>query len=148
MRKQPPDFETTDPATGQPHGMSLRRALYGLRQSPHVWNFTVDSELQNIGLISTASDPCVYTRGLNDTHVMLNLFAVDILLTGPSIKLRQAVQDTLKTKLSFSDLGPVSIILGIEIARDTERMSLLQRLAWSPATRYIRLGSPTTPYRL
>ena len=32
--KQPPGFETSDPKTGTPHVMSLRRALYGLRQSP------------------------------------------------------------------------------------------------------------------
>ena len=44
--KQPPGFEKKDPATGQPHVMRRRRALYGLRQSPNVWNFTVDSELK------------------------------------------------------------------------------------------------------
>ncbi|CAM9567978.1 unnamed protein product [Sphacelaria rigidula] len=99
--KQPPGFETTDPATGQPHVMRLSRALYGPRQSPNVWNFTIDSESRKMGFTATASDSCVYTRELNDKYVMLTLFVNDILLTGPSIKLLQDVQDTLKNIFSF-----------------------------------------------
>ena len=34
--KQPTGFETTDPVTGKPNVMRLRRALYGPRQSPTV----------------------------------------------------------------------------------------------------------------
>ena len=55
---------------------------------------------------------------------MLTLFVDDILLTGPSIRVLQDVQDTLKTKFSISELGPVSLILGIEVTRDTERGTL------------------------
>ena len=122
--KQPPGFETTDPVTGKPNVMRLRRALYGLRQSPNVWNFTINTELQNMNFRATASDPCVYTRGKQADYVMLTLFVDDILLTGPSIRVLQDVQDTLKTKFSISELGPVSLILGIEVTRDTERGTL------------------------
>ncbi|CAN0030647.1 unnamed protein product, partial [Sphacelaria rigidula] len=122
--KQPPGFETTDPTTGQPHVMLLRRALYGLRQSPNVWNATIESELRKLGFTATASDPCVYTREQNDKYVMLTLFVDDILLIGPSIKLLQDVQDTLKNKYAISDLGPVSLILGMKVSRDTERGTL------------------------
>ena len=89
----------------------------------------MDSELQKNVSSATASDPCVDTKGLNDTYVMLTLFVDDILRSGPSMKILQAVQDTLKAKFSISDLGPVSITLGIEITRDTERgtMKLSQR---------------------
>ena len=59
---------------------------------------------------ATASDPCVYTRGKQADYVMLTLFVDDILLTGPSIGVLQDVQDTLKTKFSISELGPVSLI--------------------------------------
>ncbi|CAN0004402.1 unnamed protein product [Sphacelaria rigidula] len=122
--KQPPGFETTDPTTGQPQVMRPRRVLYGLRQSPNVWNATVDSELRRIGFIATASDPCVYTRRKNDKYVMLTSFVDDILLTGPSIKLLQDPQDTLKKEISSSELGSGSLILGMEIRRDTERRTL------------------------
>ena len=106
--KQPPGFETSDPTTGTPHVMSLRRALYGLRQSPAVWNSTINAELQKMGFTATASDPCVYTRGAHDGYVMLTLIVDDILLTGLSVSLLQHVQDMLKNFFSISELGPVS----------------------------------------
>ncbi|CAM9761650.1 unnamed protein product [Sphacelaria rigidula] len=75
--------------------MRLRRALYGLRQSPNVWNsHTIDTELQNMGFKVTASDPCVCTRGQQEHYVMITLFVDDILVTGPSIEIFQSVQDT------------------------------------------------------
>ncbi|CAN0028815.1 unnamed protein product, partial [Sphacelaria rigidula] len=119
--KQAPGFETSDPDTGKPHVMRLRRALYGLRQSPNVWNFTIDTELQNMGFKATASDPCVYTKGQQEHYVMITLFVDDILVTGPSIEILQSVQDSLKTKISISELGPVSLILGMEVIRNSER---------------------------
>ncbi|CAM9207064.1 unnamed protein product [Sphacelaria rigidula] len=101
--------------------MRLRRALYGLRQSPNLWNFTIDTELQNMGFKATENDPCVYTRGQQEHYVMITLFVDDILVTGPSIEILQSVKDTLKTKFSISELGPVSLIEGMEVIRNSER---------------------------
>ncbi|CAM9317073.1 unnamed protein product [Sphacelaria rigidula] len=75
---------------------------------------TVDSDLRKIGFTATASDPCVYTRGQNSKYVTFTLFVNGILLTGPSIKLLQDVQDTPKKEVSISELGPVSLNLGME----------------------------------
>ncbi|CAM9388500.1 unnamed protein product [Sphacelaria rigidula] len=119
--KQAPGFETSDPNTGKPHVMRLRRALYGLRQSPNVWNFTIDIELQNLGFKATASGLCFYTRGQQEHDILITLFVDDILVTGPSIETLQSVQDTLKTNFSTSQLGPVSLLLGMEVIRDFER---------------------------
>ncbi|CAM9919030.1 unnamed protein product [Sphacelaria rigidula] len=55
---------------------------------------------------------------------MLTLSVDDILLTGPFIKLLQEFQDTLNNKFAISDPGPVSLILGMEVSRDTERGTL------------------------
>lgn len=121
FRKRPPGFETGDPATGQPHVMGLRRALYGLAQNRSVWNSTIDPELQNIGFTAAASDHCVYTRGLNDMYVTLTSLVDGILLIRLPMKLVQDVQDKLQTKSSNSELGSVSLILGVEVTRDAER---------------------------
>ncbi|CAM9784845.1 unnamed protein product, partial [Sphacelaria rigidula] len=55
---------------------------------------------------------------------MLSLFVDDILMTGPSINLLHQVQDLLKTELSISELGSVSLILGVEVVRDEARGTL------------------------
>ncbi|CAM9284251.1 unnamed protein product, partial [Sphacelaria rigidula] len=122
--KQAPGFEILDPTTGKPHVMKLKRAIYGLRQSPNVWNSTIDTKLRTLGFNPTVSDPCVYTKGSHGGYIMLTLFVDDILMTGPSINLLHQVQDLLKTSFSISELGLVSLILGMEVIRDEARGSL------------------------
>ena len=55
---------------------------------------------------------------------MLTLFVDDILLTGPSVSLLHQIQDMLKKKFSISELGPVSLILGMEVVRDEKAGTL------------------------
>ena len=45
-------------------------------------------------------------------------------MTGPSIGILQQVQDRLKSTFSISELGPVSLILGIEVIRDEAQGTL------------------------
>ncbi|CAN0097080.1 unnamed protein product [Sphacelaria rigidula] len=85
--RQPPGFETFDLTTGEPQVMRLKRALYGLRQSPNVWNDTMDTELRKMFFLATASDLCVYTKGSHEGYVMLTLYVDDVLMTGSSISI-------------------------------------------------------------
>ena len=84
----------------------------------------MDSELRRIGFKATASDPCVYTKGSHEEYVMLTLYVDDVLITGPSIGILQQIQDRLKSTFSISELGPVSLILGIEVIRDEAQGTL------------------------
>lgn len=43
LRRQPLGLETSEVTTREPHVMQLHRILRSLRQSPNVWNSTVDS---------------------------------------------------------------------------------------------------------
>ena len=63
-------------------------------------------------------------RAAHDGYVMLTLFVDYILLTGPSVSLLQQIQDMLKKKISISELGPVSLILGMEVIRDEKAGTL------------------------
>ena len=116
--KQAPGFETIDERTNRPLVMKLRKSLYGLRQSPSVWNSTIDKDLRKMGFTPTASDSCVYTKGSGNTYIMLTLFVDDLLITGPSNASMAEVRRELMEKLPMTDLGDVSQILGIEVKRD------------------------------
>ncbi|CAB1109566.1 unnamed protein product [Ectocarpus sp. CCAP 1310/34] len=78
---QAPGFEKIESSTGKPLVWKLKKSLYGLRQSPSVWNLTIDKDLRGKGFTPTASDPCVYTKGSGNSYIMLTLFVDDILLT-------------------------------------------------------------------
>ncbi|CAM9927616.1 unnamed protein product [Sphacelaria rigidula] len=87
--RQPPGFETFDPTTGEPQAMRLKRALYGLRQSPNVWSVTMNTELRKMFFLARASDPCGYTKGYHEGYVMPTLYVDDVLMTGLSISILQ-----------------------------------------------------------
>ncbi|CAM9888187.1 unnamed protein product [Sphacelaria rigidula] len=84
----------------------------------------MDTSLRKMGFSATASDPCVYTKGSHEGYLMLTLYVNDVLMTGPSITILRQVQDALKSRFSISELGPVSLILGIEVIRDKVRGTL------------------------
>ena len=98
--------------------MKLGKSLYGLRQSPSVWNSTVDKDLRKMGFTPTASDTCVYTKGSGNTYIMLTLFVDDLLITGRSNASMAEVRRELMEKFAMADLGDVPQILGIKVKRD------------------------------
>ncbi|CAB1103798.1 unnamed protein product [Ectocarpus sp. CCAP 1310/34] len=55
-----PGTSAKNSATGEPMVYKLERSLYGLSQSPALWNDTLDESLTVFGLKRTQSDPCVY----------------------------------------------------------------------------------------
>ncbi len=118
---QAPGFEKIESSTGKPLVWKLKKSLYGLRQSPSVWNLTIDKDLRLKGFTPTASDPCVYTKGSGHSYVMLTLFVDDILLTGPSSKVLQEVRHDLQRSFAMTDLGQATQILGIDIKQDLDK---------------------------
>eukprot|EP00903_Cladosiphon_okamuranus_P014960 g13848.t1 len=115
-----PGIEQLD-GNGQPLVWKMKKSLYGLRQSPSVWNLTIDKDLRRKGYTPTASDPCVYTKGSGNSYVMPTLFVDDILLTGPSNTVLQEARQDLQRSFAMTDLGQATQILGIEIKQDFKK---------------------------
>ena len=76
----------------QPHGYVaqgesskvcfLRRAIYGLKQSPCTWFAKFSGLLSAFGFTSCAVDPTVLTKKTKGGLVILVLYVDDIILTG------------------------------------------------------------------
>lgn len=64
-----------------------------------------------------ASDAFVYTKGSGHDYIMFILFVDDFLATGPTEAALKDTCDKLETKFSITDLGDVSLTLGMEILR-------------------------------
>jgi hypothetical protein len=60
----------------------LKRALYGLRQAPHVWYDKIDSWLQHQNLKRNKSDPNLYYSVENGKYTIVLIYVDDMLLTG------------------------------------------------------------------
>ena len=122
--KLAPGQEATDGKTGVPLVMKLKRSLYGLAQSPVLWYDTIDAALLGIGFTPTLSDPCVYTHGSDDTFAILTLHVDDILITGRSEEVVKRLKKALMDRFAMTDMGEVSLILGMAVTRDYDAGTL------------------------
>ena len=119
--KPAPGDNSKHPTTGEPMVYQLRRALYGLSQSPILWNDTLDTTLKVFGWNRTQSDPCVYVFKSGDTTVILAVYVDDFLITGEDSDLVNKNKTELTDTFEMTDLGEVERILGIEVQRDYDQ---------------------------
>eukprot|EP00171_Calliarthron_tuberculosum_P007519 IDg7519t1 len=102
----------------------LERSLYGLSQSPSLWNDTLDQSLTVFGWKRTQSDPCVYTYGTGPKLTILVVYVDDILISGADQETVAQKKKELTDRFEMTDLGEVSRLLGIEVQRDYEEVTL------------------------
>jgi len=62
----------------------VQRAIYGLTQEPIQFNKKISGYLENIGLIPTHTDRCVFNGRVGDNVVYMALYLDDAVLTSPS----------------------------------------------------------------
>lgn len=95
----------------------LQRALYGLKQSPHKWYFTLRQFLESKGFKHTESNYLLFVN--ETTRLIVSVYVNNIQIYGPkrSKHIAKLKQD-LHKRFAMTDLGPCSYYLGMEIQRN------------------------------
>lgn len=116
----------TDLYINQPQGYQqnpdlvckLQKGLYGLKQSPRLWNKRIDAFLSRQNFQRCQTDLCVYRKNFDDRNFALfGIWVDDIVIISPPNHI-ETIKNTLKEEFKMSDLGPISYILGISVTRD------------------------------
>ena len=115
-----PGYEEFDD-NGVPLVMRLWKSLYGLRQSPTNWWNTIDEHLVKIGFKSIKSDPCVYTYSESGVSFILTLYVGHVLFLGKNLLVLRRIKQKLTSRFSMTDMGDVSLVLGMGVTRDPEK---------------------------
>ena len=98
----------------------LNKALYGLKQAPRLWFQDIDSYLQSadMGFVQSTADPNLYLSA--SRSAILLLYVDDILIAGPTTKIKDEIKLLLKMRYRMSDLGPAKQFLGLRIVQTPE----------------------------
>ena len=105
----------------------LKKAIYGLKQSPRAWFHKFSQLLFAYGFVSTVSDPTVMRKRTPHGCVILAVYVDDIIITGSDDAKVAATKANLAQHFVTRDLSPPRYFLGLEIAYRQGQMSICQR---------------------
>ena len=105
----------------------LKKAIYGLKQSPRAWFHKFSQLLFSYGFVSTVSDPTVMRKPTPHGCVILAVYVDDIIITGSDDAEVAATKAYLAQHFVTRDLSPPRYFLGLEIAYRPGQMSICQR---------------------
>lgn len=94
----------------------LNKLLYGLKQSPKLWQDDVKAFLIEIEFDQCAIDPCIYIRSNDERQTFTAVYfdVDDLEITGNDIN---NFKRQISAKWEMDDLGIAQIVVGIEINR-------------------------------
>ncbi|KAG7572488.1 Integrase catalytic core [Arabidopsis suecica] len=107
--------------------LRLRKAIYGLKQSPRAWYHKLSSTLLANGFKKSHSDHTLFTKQDNQGIVVVLVYVDDLIISGSNKEGIQAIKSSLHSAFDIKDLGVLKYFLGIEVCRSKEGLFLSQR---------------------
>ena len=96
----------------------VHKSIYGLKQSPRLWNLTIDDFMRSKGFKRSESDHCLYSRLNNGEELYVALYVDDLIISGSKLSTVERFKSQLKQRFNMKDLGPLTSCLGMEIKQD------------------------------
>ncbi|KAL0288861.1 UNVERIFIED_CONTAM: Retrovirus-related Pol polyprotein from transposon RE1 [Sesamum angustifolium] len=105
----------------------LKKAIYGLKQSPSAWFDKFSRIIGEFGFLRCQIDHSVFVQTTKSGMVVLAVYVDDILITGSDIVGIEEAKTYLQKHFVTKDLGRPKYFLGIKIAYSKHGVSLSQR---------------------
>jgi hypothetical protein len=98
--------------------LRLNKSIFGLRQSPRVWNSQLNSYLVSLGFKRCVTDPCLYIRRREGRVLIVAVFVDDIVIASNHVATKQWLKNRLSAKYQMTDCGELRWFLGTRVLRD------------------------------
>ena len=105
----------------------LRRAPYGLKQSPRAWFENFSALFYDRGLVACDARPTIFHKITSTSCVILAVYVDDMIITGNDCAGILDIKAFLQHHLDICDLGEPKYFLGIEFASCPGALVLNQR---------------------
>ncbi|WZY94100.1 hypothetical protein YC2023_066429 [Brassica napus] len=107
--------------------LRLKKAIYGLKQSPRAWYRKLSTTLNGRGFRKSELDHTLFTLTGPSGSIVILVYVDDLIITGSDKAGIQATKEFLKSVFDIKDLGEMEYFLGIEICRSKEGLFMSQR---------------------
>lgn len=109
---QPEGFEFGDKVC------RLNRSIYGLKQSPRMWNLRLHQFLLSLNFRRCETDSCLYVRFMENSKFYLLIYVDDLLLISNSLEEIKYIKTMLSQEFKMTDLNEMETYLGIHMQRN------------------------------
>ena len=108
----------------------LRKGIYGLKQSPRLWNKKLDTFMNTTGFQRSICDQSIYYKispNSPSKNVLISIWVDDIIIVASSEQITD-IKQNFKNEFQMTDQGNIAYILGISIIRNrsTKQIQLYQ----------------------
>ncbi|KAL0745047.1 hypothetical protein Bca101_100892 [Brassica carinata] len=107
--------------------LRLKKAIYGLKQSPRAWYRKLSTTLNGRGFRKSELDHTLFTLVTPSGIIVILVYVDDLIITGSDKAGIKATKEFLKSVFDIKDLGEMKYFLGIEICRSKEGLFMSQR---------------------
>ncbi|KAG7554602.1 Retrotransposon Copia-like N-terminal [Arabidopsis suecica] len=105
----------------------LKKSIYGLKQASRQWFKKFSSSLLHMGFIKGHGDHTLFVKSCGSDFLVVLVYVDDIVIASTSEALAGSLTQNLKQQFKLRDLGELKYFLGLEIARNSDGISLCQR---------------------
>jgi Reverse transcriptase (RNA-dependent DNA polymerase) len=105
----------------------LKKAIYGLKQSPRAWYGRLSTALFKSGYKRSAAYSSLFTLVTERGIVVILIYVDDLVITGSDQIGINALKEHLRSEFDIKDLGKLRYFLEIEIARSHKGLFMSQR---------------------
>jgi hypothetical protein len=118
--RQPEGFPQGDSS----HVLKLKKAIYGMKQSPRLWGEKLDSVLQIMGFQRIKSDNTLWIYLKDDVRVIVPVWVDDMTFVGKDKAKIDAIISQLEKHFKLRRLGGIDFLLGVKVDRDRHNRTI------------------------
>lgn len=110
----PPGY---DPTSGSNKVCRLKKAIYGLKQSPRTWFGSLTHVMVSLGYKQSQGDHTLFIKhAQNGKLTLLLVYIDDMIIVGNDEFEKKNLRKELATQFEMKDLGKLKYFLGMEVA--------------------------------